>query len=109
MDIVCVVFIVILMLIFFYDPLFTGKSYFLNDIEAMEYPFHHYKYDMGQAGKLFRWDPYTFCGQLYIADIHTGTFYPLNWIFFFIPTATAIVIYVVIHFLMAGIFSYIWV
>ncbi|MEQ8189505.1 MAG: YfhO family protein [Candidatus Eremiobacterota bacterium] len=108
MDIVCVVFIVILMLIFFYDPLFTGKSYFLNDIEAMEYPFHHYKYDMGQAGKLFLWDPYSFCGQPYIADIHTGTFYPLNWIFFFIPTATAIVIYVVIHFLMAGIFSYIF-
>jgi hypothetical protein len=107
-DILCIIFIVILVLIFFSEPLFTGKSYFLGDIEAMGYPFHHYKYEMWQAGKLFLWDPYTYCGQPYTADIHTGTFYPVNWIFFFIPTATAIVIYVVIHFLIAGIFSYIF-
>ncbi|MEQ8168078.1 MAG: YfhO family protein [Candidatus Eremiobacterota bacterium] len=107
-DIFSISVLFILALIFFYNPLLTGKTYFIGDIEAMAYPFNNYKYEMGQAGKLFLWDPYTFCGQPYIADLHTGIFYPLNWIYFFIPADIGMVIYVVIHFLLAGIFSYIF-
>jgi hypothetical protein len=107
-DTFCLLFFIILIIIFFYDPLFTGKSYFVGDINALGYPMQNFKYDMGKACKLFLWNPYSYCGQPYTADIHTATFYPPYWMFFFVPTAIGIVLYTVIHFLMAGIFSYIF-
>lgn len=99
---------VVLILFFFYDPLLTGKTYFFDDIEAQYYPMRLFQHRMTDAGKLFLWNPYIFSGLPYLADIQTALFYPPNWIYFLLEPARGMVYYIVLHYILAGLFTYLF-
>ena len=107
-DIIAIVILAVLVMVFFFDPLFTGKAYYLDDVEAHHYFLRSFQHDMGKAGKLFLWNPYFYSGQPFLADNQNGLFYPVNWLYFFIAPARGIVYFTVIHFFLAGLFSYIF-
>lgn len=107
-DLICIAVFVAAMLIFFYDPLFTGRAYFLDDIEKYYVPCHYFKMDMARAGKLHMWNPYMFSGTPYLADPQAAVFYPPNWLFFFVQPDRGIVWFVFIHFLAAGLCAYLF-
>ncbi len=107
-DIIAIVILLILVMIFFFDPLFTGKAYYIDDVEAHHYFLRSFQHDMGKVGKLILWNPYFYSGQPYLADNQNALFYPVNWLYFFIAPARGIVLFTVIHFFLAGFFSYIF-
>lgn len=107
-DVIAIGILVVLVMIFFFDPLFTGKAYYLDDVEAHHYFLRSFQHDMGKAGKLFLWNPYSFAGQPYLADNQNALFYPVNWLYFFVAPARGIVYFTVIQFFLAGLFSYIF-
>ncbi len=96
------------MVIFFRDPLLTGRAWFVEDIEGAFYPIHSLKYQMGQARQIFLWNPYIFSGTPYLADPQSAMFYPPNWIFFLVPTGRAIVWFIFFHFILASGGSYLF-
>jgi hypothetical protein len=106
-DIYCLLIFAILVMVVFYDPLFTGKVYYIDDIEGYGQPMRKFQFDMGQNHKIYLWNPYQFAGTPFFQDPQTGLTYPFNWIFFFIPPERAVVWFFVLHVFIAGIFTFI--
>ena len=105
-DIISILLFIIILLIFWTNPLFNGKVFFMDDFEAQFLPIRKFMFDMGKVGKFYLWNPYQFSGQPFLADINTGVFYPPNWLYYFIEPGRGMVFFVVLHFFFAGIFSY---
>src|SRR5215831_1483642 len=55
------------------------------DLIALIYPFHAFAAREERAGKLPLWNPYISSGAAFQASPPSGLFYPLNWIYFFLP------------------------
>lgn len=66
------------------------------------------QYKMGQEKTLYQWNPYIFAGTPFLADMQTALFYPPNWIYFFIPPERGIVYYIVLHYLFAALFTFLY-
>lgn len=107
-DLLCLLILVFLILVFFYNPLLNRRVFYYDDIEMQHYPIKVLFRHMGEAGKIFWWNPYLFSGMPLVADTNTALFYPVNWLYFFIDTGRGIVYYVVIHFFIAGLFTYLF-
>jgi hypothetical protein len=97
----------IILLVFFYDPIFTGRTYFFDDIEHHYYPSKCLLYDMGQSGQFYRWNPYSYSGISLVGDPQVAMLYPVYWLYFLIPPARGIVYDIIIHFFLAGLFTFI--
>ena len=57
-----------------------------NDIAQQVLPWFQFQVGELQAGRLPLWDPYPYGGQPLIGQAQPGAAYPLNWIFFLMPT-----------------------
>lgn len=90
----------------FRDSLFGGRALFLDDLETLSYPLKFFQYEMGLAGKIFKWNPYLFSGTPYLADPQSSLFYPPNWIFFLKPPEEGIPLFLTVHFALAGVLTY---
>ncbi len=71
---------VILTAVFFGDQL-AGNSFFWEDFVEQFYPFQHFAARHLASGVLPHWNPYTFSGMPFLADLQNGVFYPPYWIF----------------------------
>ena len=95
-------------LLFFYRPLFLGESFYYRDI------YHHFLAQKRLLAEFIElrefplWDKYLHGGQPYLADISNMALYPFNIVYIFLPFITAFNIIIVLHFIMCGIFSYIF-
>jgi len=94
--------------ILFRDSLFSGRALYLDDLEAYSYPVRFFQYQMGVAGKIFKWNPFVFSGTPFLADPQSSLFYPPGWIFFLLPPENALPIFLAVHFALAGILTYIF-
>jgi len=124
-------------LIFFY-PIFKNKVPFPGDLLVGEYvPYNSYNFlgyapggypNKGQDFDVLRllypekefsirmfkgfefplWNPYNFSGTPHIASLQSGSFYPLNIIFFIFPYLTAWTIFILLQPLLTGIFSFLF-
>ncbi|MBN1384656.1 MAG: hypothetical protein JW983_07250 [Elusimicrobia bacterium] len=102
-----------LTLVMFGDILFTFKSNTVLSAKNGDiFPFFLYLRDFGfsqlRQGNLALWNPYIFSGTPYFAEFEPALLYPLNWLYLILPPARAINIGIIIHFLLAGIFIYLW-
>jgi hypothetical protein len=82
----------------------TNRSDMLNSA----YPF---RLLLGQAlaqGHLPLWTDQIFCGYPLLADPAVGTFYPLNWLFAFLPGAAAMGVVIIVTCMMAGWLTYLY-
>jgi len=107
-EIISFIAFIVLLLFFFRDPVFTGGVFYLDDIESQYFPMRHFQHKMASAGKIFMWNPFIFSGTPYLADIQTALFYPVNWIYFLFNPARGIVYYILIHYFLAGFFTFLF-
>jgi len=124
-------------LIFFY-PIFKDKVPFPGDLLVGEYvPYNSYNFlgyapggypNKGQDFDVLRllypekefsirmlksfefplWNPYNFSGNPHLASLQSGSFYPLNVIFFIFPYLTAWTIFILLQPILTGIFSFLF-
>ncbi len=82
---------------------FRGPDFILQFI-----PWWDYCADMLRAGNLPWWDASVMFGVPYLADPQSAVLYPLNWLFIFVPTVTALTILIVLHLWIAALFTMLW-
>jgi hypothetical protein len=59
-----------------------------------------------RAGRLPLWNPYSASGEPWLANPQTGVFYPPTWLLLFLPFATAYMLFLLFHFVMLGLTSF---
>ncbi len=86
--------------------LFSEKTLVLRDT-FFEFRF---LYDFAREnllnGIIPLWNPYSNCGQPFIANPQSAFFYPLNWIYYLLDFHPASTLFIFIHLLLAGTFMY---
>jgi len=61
------------------------------------------------AGNIPLWNPHIYSGAPFLMDPETGIFYPLNWVFLFLPTPLAINTSVILHLTLLGTLTSLWI
>jgi hypothetical protein len=106
-DILCVLFLLILVLLFFWRVVILGDYFIGGDIINQFYPWKHYLVDQTWKDRIPLWNPLTFGGNPFAANYQVGMWYLLDYIFFFIPIGDAFRVSIVLHFYLAALFMYI--
>ncbi len=75
---------------------------------AEYYPWRQFAAESLRAGHVPLWNPYQFCGTPFVANGQSAVFYPLNLIFWLLPTAAAFAWSAWLHLLLAGWFAYLF-
>jgi len=96
----------ILLVIFFHKIIFTGQTYFVRDTLIQEFPWKTFAAEQIKSGKIPLWNPYTYSGMPFLANMQSAVFYPPNILFYFLPFVSAYKLYILFHFFLAGFFMY---
>jgi hypothetical protein len=80
-----------------------------NDALHQNYPIKHlYAYALKNL-EFPLWNPYVFAGMPFLAEMQNGVLYPLNVVFYFLfPASYAYNLSYVLHFALAGFFTYMY-
>lgn len=62
----------------FFNSQISGETYFWEDFAEYVYPVQSYAASESANGSTPFWNPYTFVGMPFIADLQVGYYYPLN-------------------------------
>jgi membrane protein YfhO len=95
----------ILWMIFFWRS-FTGHVLSGGDLVNQYIPYKQFFKDWIGKGIFPLWNPYTFSGRPFMADIQIGMFYPPNWFCFIMPVPVFFTFLTVIHLWFASIGAY---
>ena len=87
------------------------ESFRQGDFYNQFYAFAAFEYDQLSQGRLPLWNPYTFSGHPFLADIQSAVFYPLSLLTMLLSmfwgfSALALELEAVAHFFLAGVFTY---
>ena len=86
--------------------LFFGKTLVLRDT-FFEFRFlYAFAKENIANGIIPLWNPYSNCGQPFIANPQSALFYPLNWFYYVLEFHQAYTLFIFIHLLLAGVFMY---
>src|SRR6266511_2612809 len=96
-------------IVFFHKGLITGTFYALGDPFVELHPLRKVAWDMIRHGSLPLWTPYIFSGYPLLSMAQNGLGYPLTWGYLFLPSQWAEQINVLDPFLLAPIFTYLYV
>ncbi|HEX2914519.1 MAG TPA: YfhO family protein [Chloroflexia bacterium] len=97
---------------FFWRPLFNSGVTMPNgggDLVSFFYPIHVFASESLRTGQIPLWNPYLFSGMPFAADIQSGLFYPLNWIFWLLGrpvTYEKVEMLALVHYWLAAAFAY---
>jgi hypothetical protein len=97
---------------FFWRPLFNSNVTVPNgggDLASFFYPMHVFAAASLHAGEFPLWNPHLFSGMPFAADIQSGLFYPLNWLFWLLGYPLGyekLEGLVLLHYWLAACFSY---
>jgi hypothetical protein len=69
-------------LVFFRRVLFSGRYIIPFDLPGYHLPLAHYAAGSLGAGRLPLWDPYSYCGVPFYANLQAQLFYPPAWVVF---------------------------
>jgi len=95
----------ILILIFWSPALLPGKALYLRDLSLEIIPYRSFWVN---ARGWALWVPYGFFGMPYAANPQLGAFYPLNFIFFINPIWKGLLAYIIVHYILAVFFTYLF-
>jgi hypothetical protein len=96
----------VLTLLYFHDVL-TGKILLAErDLTTFFYPFRLVWVETVRQGHFPFWNPYIKCGVPLFATIQPGVLYPLSLPYLFLPFDLAFNWTIVLHFFLAGAFTY---
>jgi hypothetical protein len=107
-DLALIAILFLLPLVCFADVLWLPYTFYQLDTELVQYPGKIFLMEiMLKEGQLGFWNPYIFMGFPLLAEPEVGPFYPLNLFFALpIPYYYALTLFNVIHFSLAGVFTY---
>lgn len=101
--------IILLVIAFHWKLVFLGEVYAHSDVFLSFYPMKAFACKLLNSLKFPLWNPYWFMGHPGLAEGQTGFFYPINLVLFpFLPTYIAYNISTIIHYILAGIFTYLF-
>jgi hypothetical protein len=102
--------IIISCLIFFAKGIFFDQRAITTDTSDEFFPTMWYTGELWRNGFLPLWNPFLFNGYPMFADPQNQTFYPVNLLISFVAHFSAKVVYLqlVLHFILAGIFMYLF-
>lgn len=93
----------------FFNKLVTGKQVmFHEDIMLISAPLKHYIANQLKQGVVPLWNPYSGAGSPLLAEALGGVFYPLNVLYLLLPLALAVNYFIIVHFVLAGLFMYLF-
>src|SRR6266540_3345103 len=95
--------------VFFHKGLVSGTFYTIGDQFAELHPLRRVSWDMIRHGSLPLWSPYIFSGYPLLSMAQNGLAYPPTWGYLFLPSQWAEQIIVLAPFLLAPIFTYLYV
>ena len=72
------------------------------------YPYKDLSISLLTTGILPLWNPYNFTGNVLLANFQSSIFYPLNFLYFLLPTIDTWSLLVIIQPLLAGVFTYLF-
>lgn len=103
----CIAILALLVFAFFHKIL-LGQAYFWEDFLYQNYPFRHFAATSLAMGQLPLWNPYTFNGMPFLADIQTTVFYvPSLFLTIFVRDGSLnfywLELIIILHFLLAGV------
>lgn len=84
---------------------FPNKAQNFDVIELL-YPAKNFSIESLKNFEIPLWNPYNFSGTPHLASLQSGTFYPLNLIFLFLPFIFAWTIFIISQPILAGIFTF---
>jgi hypothetical protein len=90
--------------LFLHDVVFSGRAYLLRDVLTFFHPWQVAVRESVRAGTLPFWNHGTACGLPLLANLQSGTFYPVNWLYWFLPFDVALTAGMALHLALAGIF-----
>ena len=106
-DLLLLVVVVLAILLCFGDVVFSPHTFYYQDIEFLHYPGKIYFMDTLRQGNYGFWNPYIFGGYPLQAEPEVGPLYPFNLLFLLdVPAYYAQTLFVVLHYVLAGIFTY---
>ncbi|NNE09508.1 MAG: YfhO family protein [Gemmatimonadetes bacterium] len=76
-----------------------------TDCALAYYPRRAFATDRMRAGDLPLWDPYTFCGQPFLANYQSALLYPVNLALYLMEPLRAMGWFVAVHFILGGFFT----
>ncbi len=86
--------------------IFTGRVLYWGVPLLQFQPWQHLAMESYQAGQLPLWDSLVGSGAPLAANLQTGAFYPLNFLYFLLPSEYAMGYTAVLHVMLAGLFMY---
>ncbi|MFW5702269.1 MAG: hypothetical protein ACOCX7_04910, partial [Bacteroidota bacterium] len=97
-------------ILFFLDHL-AGSAYFWEDFAEFVYPVQTFAATESARGNLPFWNPYSFAGMPFLADIQVGFFYPFNRVLTLFVSDGRLPVYIlqfmiIIHFFFAQLGMY---
>ncbi|MFH1563152.1 MAG: YfhO family protein [Nitrospirota bacterium] len=105
-DILAILTLSVLVIFFFADVLFTDSTFVFRDFSRYFYPLYQYGVSSLNDGIIPFWNPYNYSGMPFLALIQLAIFYPLSIILYLFPFIFSIKLFIVTHYLLAGVFTY---
>lgn len=84
------------------------KNFLITDPVRQQIPWRKIVMDSWREGKLPWWNPYSFSGMPLAANIQSGTFYPLNVLFFVLPFPIVWTALIMLQPILAGLFLFMY-
>ena len=84
-------------LLFFARFLRTDTLFLMRDLFQKHYPLHIYSREILRHGALPLWNPYTGCGEPFLANIEGAVLYPPNLLYLLLPVTLATAVLVIFH------------
>lgn len=101
-----IIFLFLLTLVFYAEPLARGLYIITGDNFAYNYPMRALLYEAVGTGEFPLWNPRMFTGMPFMAAMQTGALYPVNYILYPIPMPYAFTASLMLHTFMASAFMY---
>jgi len=86
----------------FLAPAALGGAFVLRDVLTFFHPWQTAVRESVHAGVLPLWNHESLCGVPLLANLQSGFFYPINWLYWFLPFDRALTLGMVLHLTIAG-------
>ncbi len=84
------------------------KNFLITDPVRQTYPWKNLVIDAGKKLELPIWNPYNFSGTPLLANFQSSAFYPLNFLYFFLPFKNAWSFLIILQPILAGFFMFLY-
>jgi hypothetical protein len=88
--------------LFLAEAALTGKAYLLRDVVTFFHPWQQAVRTAVLSGSFPFWNHQSFCGVPLMANLQSGVFYPVNWLYWALPFDLALTFGMVAHLTVAG-------